>query len=290
MGAQNARAHRRQLLAAGIDRRAIDRRVNKGTLVRVHAAVFKLAGVPPVPLAEETEALLACGHSAALSHHSAAVLWGLRKGTARPIHVTIPDGRYGRNPAGVTIHRSRKLTPADVRIHQGLPVTSPARTHLDIAATLPVTDVARVLDQAIAERIVTASDVEEILRRCGGHRGAATLRTALHGRTRSRLTKSQAEKRLLDAIEQAHLPKPLIGEHIRGWECDLCWPDHKLIVEIDLFELHTTRTTYRKDHKRDVDHQLAGYRVLRFTVDQVDEELYACLVAVANAISARTAG
>jgi very-short-patch-repair endonuclease len=290
MGAQNARAHRKQLLSAGIDRRALDRRVLKGTLIRVHPGVFAIAGVPEPPFAEETGALLATGSLSRLSHHSGAVVLEFRIGTARPIHVTVTDGRCGRRPEGVIVHRSATLAPQDTCIYKGLPVTSPARTLLDIAATLPIKDIARILDQAIAERKVTVAEVEDVRKRNPGHRGAATLRHALQGRTRSRITKSQAETRLKDAIAEAGLPTPLTGTYVLGWECDLYWPEHNLIVEIDDYALHTTRQTYRKDHRRDVEHQLAAHRVLRFTTDQIDEELYVCLVAVASALTLRAAG
>jgi very-short-patch-repair endonuclease len=289
-GAQNARVHRRQLITAGISPRAIDRRIAAGALIRVHTGVYKPAGIADPPFADETGALLATGNRSRLSHHSGAVVLEIRIGTARPVHVTVTDGRYGRTPNGVIVHRSATLAQQDTWIHNGLPVTSPARTLLDIAATLPLRDIARILDQAIAERKVTVAEIEDVLQRNLGHRGAKTLRQAIQGRTRSRITKSQAEERLKDAIAQAGLPEPLTGTYVLGWECDLYWPEHNLIVEIDDYALHTTRQTYRKDHKRDVEHQLAAHRVLRFTTDQVDEELYACLVAIASALTLRAAG
>src|SRR5205085_12175836 len=129
-----------------------------------------------LPLAAETAALLACGEGAVLSHHSAATLWRLRPGVARPVHVTIASERGWPALAGVRIHRSRTITRADVRIHEHLPVTSPARTLLDVAATLTDRDVESLLDEGLfARRILTIAQVRDVLARAGNHPGRARL-------------------------------------------------------------------------------------------------------------------
>src|SRR5437660_219914 len=92
-GRQRGGMARRQLLLAGVDRHAIDRRSKSGRLALVHPGIYGMPGTSELPLAPETAAVLACGDGAALSHHSAMTLWGLRPGVARPVHVTIPGGR-----------------------------------------------------------------------------------------------------------------------------------------------------------------------------------------------------
>src|SRR5204862_480466 len=163
---QRGRVARGQLMAAGISAGVIKRRLRACRLERVHDGVYGLPDTADLPLAVETAALLACGEGALLSHHSAATLWGLRPGTARPVHVTLCEDRGGPRPAGVRIHRSRTITAADIRLHQGLPVTSPARTLLDIAVTLTDRDVERLLDEALfARRILTRADLRDVVAR-----------------------------------------------------------------------------------------------------------------------------
>jgi hypothetical protein len=103
---QRARMTRAQLLAAGVSRCAIQRRVHNGRLELLHRAVYGLPHTSDLPLAAEAAALLACGAGAVLSHHSAATLLRLRPGAARPVHVTIPGHRGAPSPTGVVVHRA----------------------------------------------------------------------------------------------------------------------------------------------------------------------------------------
>ncbi len=128
---------------------AIARRFRSGRLELIHRGVYGLPQTAEVPLAAETAALLACGEQAVLSHHTAATLWRIRPGLARPVHVTLPGKGGCPAPEGVIVHRSSTISPADVRIRDGLPVTSPARTMLDVAATLTDRDLERLLDEAL---------------------------------------------------------------------------------------------------------------------------------------------
>src|SRR5579859_1344434 len=201
---QRARGSRRQLLQAGVDRRALDRRLAGGRLELVHRGVYALPHTAELSLAAETAALLACGEDAVLSHHSAITLWGLRPGVARPIHLTIPRDTAGPKLSGVVVHRSRTIAPVDVRVHHGLRVTSPARALLDAAAALPDRDVERLLDEAVfARRLTTLTEIHELLARAGRHPGRARLARLTRGRTRSTTTDSPPEERLFVLIRAA---------------------------------------------------------------------------------------
>ena len=197
-GAQRGRVSREQLLAAGVGNGAIWRRLRNGDLERVHDGVYAAPHTSELPLAPETAALLACGEGALLSHHSAVTLWGLRPGTARPIHVTIPGERGFCAPAGVKLHRSRILTPRDVRLHQDLPITSPARSLLDVAAALPDRDVEQILSEGLfALRLLTRAEIVELLARAGNHPGRARLTRVANAHVRDTRTDSPPEERLL---------------------------------------------------------------------------------------------
>jgi predicted transcriptional regulator of viral defense system len=122
------------LAAAGIGPRGIAKRVAEARLRRLHRGVF-LVGPLPGPHMHEMAAVLACGHGAVVSHHAAAVLWGIRPVWRGPIDVTVA-GRQPRPGAGIRVHRARTLEPRDTRRREGIPLTAPARTLLDLASVV----------------------------------------------------------------------------------------------------------------------------------------------------------
>lgn len=285
MRTQRNHASRTQLLAAGIDRRAIDRRVANGELTRRHAGVYRAGLAAPVELEDETVALLACGPTAMLSHHSAATLWGLRPGRACPIHVTVAIGQHHRRPAGVIVHRSRLLEPRDIAIERGLPVTSPARTMLDIAATLPERDLGYILAEGLHKRLLTEGTLLEILPRSGRHTGRHALTQVIQRRTGS-LTESQAQRRLLQLIRDAGLPPPETEVPLLDYRVDLLWRNIKLIVEVDGYQFHGTRASFERDRRRDARLTAAGFTVVRFAAPEIEHEPLAVVARLAQVIHA----
>ena len=288
---QRGRMTRRQLRAAGVSPSAVDRQVRSGRLEYVHHGVYGLPHTWDIPLAAETAALLACGEGAALSHHSAIILWGLRPGEARPIHVTIPGHRGFPNPSGVKVHRSRILKPSDIRIHDGLPVTAPARTILDVAATLPDRDVERVLYEAMfARRLVTAGEIDDILRRAGGHPGRSRLaRVAGAGAPLSDTGSPPAEK-LLRMIRGADLPEPQTEVPVLGYRLDLYWPELNLAVEVDAYGTHGSPARFEADRRRDARLLTEmGIVVIRITRAMIERQPQEALALVARAIGQREA-
>lgn len=252
MARQRARVSRGQLLRAGVSRSAIARRVQNTRLVAVHAGVYAAPHTEDLPLATETAALLASGEAAALSNHSGSTLWGLRPGTARPVHVTIPADRARRAHAGIRVHRSRILTATDVRIHQGLPVTSPAWTLLDVAAGLPDRDVERLLAEAMfVKRLVTRHEIEQILRRAGAHPGRARLARVAGSHTPPADTDSPPEEELLTLLRAAGLPEPRLRVWMIGYCVDMYWPGPRLAVEVDAYGTHGAPERFEADRRKD---------------------------------------
>jgi hypothetical protein len=208
---------RRQLIAAGIMPGAIGRMVGQGLLRREHLGVYRVFGGVVVPLAGETAALLACGERAMLSHSSAALVWGLIPEPLGPVEITLVSPGIGRRRPGIKLHRSRNLLQRDVRTHQRLPVTSPARTLLDLAGRLDSRSLERVLDEALVVRnLVSSSQMVDVLDRAGGHRGASLLR-ALVTRRKLTITHSEAERKCLELIRKAGLPEPKTQVKIAGY-------------------------------------------------------------------------
>jgi very-short-patch-repair endonuclease len=232
---------------------------------------------------------LACGEAAALSHHSAATLWGLRPGRARPVHVTIPIGRSGPAPAGVKLHRSRTLTRDDVTTHDGLPLTAPARTLLDVAATLPDRDLERLLDEALfVRRIVTRNEIGAVLRRVGNHPGRARLTRVASVHTRTTETESPPTEALFRLIRAAGLPEPHLQVPVLDYRLDFFWPELSLAVEVDAYGTHGSPTRFESDRRRDARLSTeAGILVIRITKLMIEERPLEALGLVARAIGQR---
>jgi very-short-patch-repair endonuclease len=244
-----------------------------------------------VPLAAEAAALLACGEGAVLSHHSAATMWRLRPGSARPVHVTIPACRRCLAPAGVIVHRSRTLTPADIRVQDGLPLTAPARTMLDVAANMPDRDVERLLDEALfARRILTFAEVFDVIVRAGTHHGRARLERLARNHTRATKTDSPPEETMLGLIRAAGLPEPETQAYVLDYRLDLYWPELKLAVEIDAYGTHGSPARFDADRRRDARLMTeAGIFVLRFTRAAVEERPLEVIGVLARTIGQREA-
>ena len=141
--------------------------------------------------------MLAVGPGAELSHIAACVLWELVAPRAGPVDVTLPD-RNARSRPGIRIHRVRHLDPADITRRHNLPVTSPARTLLDLATRLTSRDLARAIEEAEIQRRVTSHSLNEQFTRYPNHRGTAALSRATT--THADFTRSEAERRLLELI------------------------------------------------------------------------------------------
>lgn len=229
-------------------------------------------------------AVLASGDSAVVSHWSAAAVWGIRRAWHGDVDVTVAG--QSRDKPGVRVHRVRHLDRRDVTRHDGVPVTSLARTLLDLAAVLPARDLTRTLEEAEVQRLVTRRQLTALLDRSRGRAGAAPLRLALSRYDTPALTRSEAERQMLELIRAARLPPPRTNTHVNGHEVDLLWPEHRLIVEIDGFTFHSTRTAFERDRTRDQQLQAAGYRVLRITWRQIQKEPEALIATLAASLQA----
>ncbi|MGI9185217.1 MAG: hypothetical protein ACR2GZ_09695, partial [Solirubrobacteraceae bacterium] len=178
-GLQRGRINRAQLRMGGISDTTTARLIAAGQLHPLLRTVFAVGHNAPTELGGETAALLAVCDGAALSHATAAALWGIAppRAEGQPIHVV--TAAHAANPSGVRVHRTRILAPADVRTHRGLPVTSPARTLLELAEALTPRELELAFDQALIARVLHTAEVRELVFRAPGRGGAARLRELL---------------------------------------------------------------------------------------------------------------
>jgi very-short-patch-repair endonuclease len=254
----------RQLKALGLARQTIADRVASGRLHRVHRGVYAVGHPVLGGHGRWMAAVLACGPRAALSHRSAGALWGVRPNAARRPDVSVP--RSGGERPGVRVHRPRSLSPDEVTTRHAIPVTTPARTVLDLAAILPRGDLERLLAQVEIEAVTDYPALRAIAAAHPGHRGAARLRRTLDEfEAGTALTKSDLERLFLKICRDHGLPAPLVNQHVDQDEVDFLFPVQRLIVEADSWTYHRTRHRFERDRRRDAAHTLAGYRTLRFT-------------------------
>jgi hypothetical protein len=238
-----------------------------GRLHRIHAGVYAVGHARLTWRGRMVAAVLASGPGAVLSHRSAGIWWGLLPlGAAVRIDVSVPRGRRGAT--GVRTHRPRSLDAQDATYHDGIPITSVARTLLDLAATARPRELERALAQAERMQRYDGAAIAGVLARSNGHQGAGRLARAAW--TEPALTRSELERRFLDIVDRAALPRPRVNvpldapDHGRI-EVDFHWPKHRLIVETDGEESHGTHQAFTQDRRRDAALAAAGHRVVRFT-------------------------
>ncbi|HUC00653.1 MAG TPA: DUF559 domain-containing protein [Solirubrobacterales bacterium] len=230
--------------------------------------------------------VLACAPDALLSHSSAAALWGFGRERTGATEVSILAGSSLRRP-GIRLHRRAKLRCGEVQVRDGIPVTSPIQTMVDLAGRLGPITLERMISEADILDLINPPQLRRALADHRGERGVARLRRLLDHRT-FRLTRKQLEQRFLPLARRAGLPVPLTKQIVNEFEVDFWWPDLRLVVETDGLRYHRTPAQQAKDRLRDQVHTAAGLRNLRFTHEQVryePEHVLRILTATARLIS-----
>jgi very-short-patch-repair endonuclease/predicted transcriptional regulator of viral defense system len=250
---------RRQLLDLGLSDAAVCRRVKDGRLHRVHRGVYAVGRPTLTVHGRFFAAVASCGPTAALSHASAAALWGLLpEPRGARVDITVSSGGGRRRRGAVIVHRA-PLREEEVVVKGGIKVTTPARTIVDLADGRSERQIERVLDEAAYLRL----DLSELAVRAG-RRGAGRLRRVLtRHQPGATWTRSEREERMLLLLQRCRLPRPELNRGIEGHEVDFVWRANRLIVETDGWRAHGTRRAFERDRRRDVELTAAGWRVLR---------------------------
>jgi very-short-patch-repair endonuclease len=255
---------RRQLVALGLSRREIGRRLERGRLHLLHRGVYAVGHRVLSRHGRWMAAVLSAGPDAVLSHQSAAALWGLRQTAKTRIDVTTPNTLRPRKG----LHPHRAVLPEDeVTIEQGIPTTTSARTLLDLAAAIDHQALDRALNEA---EVLRLEGPAALLARYPRKRGTAALRALLTG-SRSTPTRNELEDRFRAFLDDHGLPSPETNTFIEEYEVDAVWREAKLIVELDGYETHGTRRAFERDRTRDRRLTTAGWRVIRITWRQLAE-------------------
>jgi very-short-patch-repair endonuclease len=199
------------------------------------------------------------------------------------VDVTVTGRDPGRKP-GIRIHRVTALCAHDIRAIGGVPVASPARTLLDLGGILGPRELEQAVGEAYARRLVSRSDLIELLTRYPRRHGARALRLVLERDEPPARTRSKGEERLLELIRSASLPAPEVNARLGPYELDFLWRRQKLAVEFDGFAFHSSRTAFERDRARDADLIARGLRVVRVTWRQIEEQPAATVALIARAL------
>jgi hypothetical protein len=246
--------------------------VGAGRLHRVHRGVYAVGHTDLSPHGECLAAVLAVGPGALLSYHSAGWLWGIWRGSPKPYEVTAYVPRHHPAPPGMMRHRARNLVEADRAIVEGIPVTSVARTLLDLAWRLSGDQLRRALARAEDLGLLDLDAIHAVIERNRGHHGAKRLRYALSIYERPTFTRSEFERRFVDYLVAFGLTRPATGWNEIGHELDVYWPELHFGVELDAYETHGTRDAFERDHERDLTLTLAGIETVRVSERQFIRE------------------
>jgi very-short-patch-repair endonuclease len=274
-------------LALGLGRRAIGHRLETGRLTAIHRGVYAVGHPALGPRGRAVAALRAVGPGAVLSHRSAAAIHGLLAATGA-IEVTVA-GRAPRSRAGIIVHRAASLGDEDTCRRDGLPLTSPIRTLIDLAGVLPRPPLERVLAEAQVLRLVHPPELKRAVERAHGRRGVARLARILRAGEPAP-TRSQLERTFLRLAAAADLERPRVNERVGRFMVDFLWPAQRVVVETDGWAAHGHRAAFTSDRARDAELQALGFAVLRFTYGQVTEEPVRVAARIAAVLALRGAG
>jgi very-short-patch-repair endonuclease len=251
-----------QLRELGITQHMVRRRLEAGRLYHLDRGVYSLT--PSITgKGRLMAAVLACGPEASLSHNAAAAIWDVGPWPAGAIHVTVPSKHARRR--GLVIHRAC----VERIIRDGFPVTTVARTLVDVASVLSLQHLELAFERAERLRLL---DTDEVATEAKRRRGARKVRTILSSLTTPEPTRSMFERLLRDICKRHNLPLPAQNVSVAGEDVDAYWQESNLVVELDSWEFHKTRRAFERDRRKAAALERAGIRVLRFTWNQLTRD------------------
>ncbi|HEY2480374.1 MAG TPA: type IV toxin-antitoxin system AbiEi family antitoxin domain-containing protein [Solirubrobacterales bacterium] len=274
----------RQLAEFGFPRKTTSRWEKEGKLHRLYRGVYAV-GHEALSWEGRLLGAVLANEPAVASHKTAAWIWGLLRTRPGTFHLTAPSRRHRREP--VVVHFAR-LDPEDRLVVDGIPVTSPARTVLDLAASEPQHRLDRLLNRANEREVLDRRRFEVLAARAGGHPGRAKFATALRTYKPGTATlRSDLERRFRRLVLAAGLPVPQTNVVVAGYELDCYWEAEGFAVEIDVFATHGSRLPFETDRERADDLLLVGIEMIRVTGVRLDREPSETIARVAAHLERR---
>jgi very-short-patch-repair endonuclease len=257
-------------------------------LFRIHRAVYGVGADIPIPLGRETAALLSCP---GLVLVGISVLAAHNLVPADPRRDVDVCGRSRSRP-GIRVHRYSDLTPDQIRIAKGLPMTTVERALLD-AADEPGFELERAVDEALAAHgtgRTSRTKLREVAEAATGRIGQTELITLADARRPSAETRQAAAALALKLIREAGLPEPLTEQTLFGFPADFFFAEAGLVLEVDSYSFHgLIRANFNRDRRRDRVHRQHGLEVVRVTYDELCQTPLIFIADLAAALACRLA-
>ncbi len=261
---------RGQLHGLGYSDAAINRAIASGRLHAWHRQVLAVGHTALDHHALCMAAVLFRGEEALLSYQSAVWLWGLEMTLEIPVHVSVPW--RGHAQGVLTLHHCPALRDEDATEAEHLPVTSVPRTLLDYASTATTYRLERAIDQAARLDLLDPVAVNLITEEVRGHRGRKPLLRAMTIYHEKGFTRSGGERRMLAALADAGVRRPLVNNFIEGYELDFYWEQERFAVELDSWEHHRSRHSFEVDPERQEKLAMLGIEMIRITGTRLKRE------------------
>jgi very-short-patch-repair endonuclease len=274
---------RRQLYEAGYSRSGIARKVERRRLHRVHRGVYAVGHTRLTAKGRWMAAVLACGDRSVLSLRDAAALHDLRQVGSGAVHVTAPSRH---NLPGIRCHYDRALHGEDRTVIEAIPVTSLARTYLDLAEIVDHGHLIDLLEAGQRQNKLDVRAIEAVIARNPGRHGIRPLTTAIAELSDDPpLLQSHLERAFRALIRDHGLPEPQYNVYVEDELVDAVWREQRLVVEVDGWNYHRTRRSFQNDRRRDRKLLRAHWRAARFTGDEVTYETGAVAAELSELLS-----
>lgn len=258
-----------QLRRLGFASGSIGRSSKALRLHRIHRGVYSVGHAVLSDRARCLAAVMSSGRGAVVSHGAAAWLWGLVPNCPKIIDVTVP--RHGGKRSGITLHHSSTLVPEEHGKFEPIPATALPRTLLDLAATTSPRFTWNAVDRVERRDLLNLAEIDAMLNRRRGHRGAARLRAALVIYREPGFFRARSERLLRRVIKKAGLSQPLINTWVDSFEIDVYWEEERFAVEVDGWETHRTRKAFENDRLREEEMKLAGIDFVRISARRIEQ-------------------
>lgn len=271
---------RAQAVACGLPSSTITYRTRVGRYEQVQPGVYGISGTEPSWHRDVMARVLSLAEPGAASHLTAAHLWGLTD--RRPRAIEVATRRHRRMPRGdLVVHESLDLRISDILVVDSIPVTSVARTVVDLGASAPIGAVARCLDTGLRKGLITLVDVELFVMRVGrsGRTGVGTIRPLLdERRTWQGITDSDLEDMFRRIVDSAPVAIPDVQHRVLEDDgtfvgrFDFAYPETLSLFELDSEGYHMDPVSFQRDREKQNRAQMLGWTVYRFTYRQLRDD------------------
>lgn len=279
-----------QVRAAGYSSGELATKVRRGELERLERGVLAIAGTPWTWERRVLAAWLAVGPSSRVSHRAAAHLLGFDGFDECPVELTVPRARRARTQLAV-VHQTSHLNPLDTTMVGRFPVTSGARTIIDLcASSVSERRLAAAIGSAMRDGYTSETFLRERLAglRLPGRRGVRLLDRVLEGP----IAHSHLEHRFLTLVDAAGMERPETQQIFRAervMRVDALWRDERVVVEVMGHRFHCTAEDLRRDAHRRNELQEIGMLVLEITTEDLadNDSAAASLARLRQALTRR---